>query len=224
MKKLQLILIAILPFTLFTSELFAQDVPISKGHTELEPGSGIWVNDHFIQAKILESQSKPLEAAAKYVDAANYESNLKNTSWWCYERSLLLSGQIYYDNKQDNGALQVWLPLMDYYYQTKSWDSYISIGQAIAMCYTNLQSYENAINVWWVLKKLVKTYTEENDPNGLTSRGAANKSIGLNFEYWEKYDSAAHYYQRSIELNNRVNNQEETTKVQEYLDRVNKKL
>ena len=224
MKTFLFTLIVLFACTLNSSVINAQNNPIAQGRVELEPGSDHWVNDNFIQAKMLEAENKHFEAASKYVEAANYESASQNPSWWCWERSLLLAGQIYYDNKQDNGALQVWLPVMDYYYQMKSWDSYINIGEAVAMCYTNLNSYENAINVWWVLKKLVKTYTEENDPNGLTSRGAAHKSIGLNFEYWEKYDSAAHYYQRSIELNKRANNEEETTKVQECLDRVNKKL
>jgi hypothetical protein len=224
MKKITTTIIFMLTGILISFISFAQTPPMSEGHTELEPGSGIWVNEHFIQAKMLESENKPLEAADKYIESVNYEGKLQNASWWCYERSLSNAGQIYYDNKQYKYALHVMLPLLEYYQKTKSWDSYVRVGEAVAYSYTLLGSYQDAINTWWVIQKIVKAFTNDNDPNGLKSRGAALKSIGVNFEYWEKYDSAAYYYQKSIDLNKRANNQEEANGIQEALDRVNKKL
>lgn len=224
MKKITKTIIFVLTSIFISFVSYAQTPPMSEGHTELEPGSGIWVNEHFIQAKMLESENKPIEAAAKYVEAANYEGKLKNISWWCWERSLSIAGQIYYDNKEDNAALQVMLPLMDYYQQTKAWERYANVGQAVGYCYSNLKDYQNAINVFWVLNKMFKAFTDDNNVVGLGNRGAMNKSIGVAFEQWEKYDSAAYYYKKSIDLNNRAGNSEETAKVQEYLNRVNKKL
>lgn len=225
MKKTTRIAIVMIASIFITLSVFGQADPLSVGRTEYgETGSGIWVNSLFTEAQNLYAQDKKYEAAAKFVEAANYEADSENISWQCWTLSLHMAGSIYYTGEYWEHAITMWKPLLDYHYQNQAWENYVQLGQSIGICYKFSKQYQESVNTFKDLLMLFEMASDKDEPLGLSNRAAMLKSIGVAFEEWTKYDSAHYYYQKSLDFNKRANNQEEATKLQEYVERVSKKL
>jgi tetratricopeptide (TPR) repeat protein len=225
MKKITTIITAIAIGIFFSIVGYGQTDPVSIGRTEYgEAGSGIWVNSLFVEAQNLYGQEKIYDAAAKFIESANYEAASENISWQCWTLSLHMAGSIYYSGEYWEYAINSWKLLLDHHYQTQAWENYVRLGQSLGACYMYNKQYQESVETFTNLWKLFERDTNKDAPMGLTNRAAMLKSIGVAYEEWTKYDSAYNYYQKSLELNKRANNTEETAKLQEYVDRVSKKL